>query len=191
MSDLDALLKSIPIDDIAQKLGVDDATATAAVQQAVPTLLAGLQAHADTDGPAPDGLEAAADAGDGDAVVKSLFGDQSDQVAHAAAGQAPAGVSSDLMQKLLPLLAPMVIAFVTQKLLGGKGGAAPAGQAQSGGGAGDALGSILGSALGGGGAGGGLGSILGGMLGGGGGQQGGGAGGALGNILGSILGGKK
>ena len=60
-----------------------------------------------------------------------------------------------------------------------------------GGGAGDALGSILGSALGGGGAGGGLGSILGGMLGGGGGQQGGGAGGALGNILGSILGGKK
>lgn len=192
MSDLDALLKSIPIDDIAQKLGVDDATATAAVQQAVPTLLAGLQAHADTDGPAPDGLEAAADAGDGDAVVKSLFGDQSDQVAHAAAGQAPAGVSSDLMQKLLPLLAPMVIAFVTQKLLGGKGGGAPAaGQAQSGGGAGDALGSILGSALGGGGAGGGLGSILGGMLGGGGGQQGGGAGGALGNILGSILGGKK
>lgn len=191
MSDLDALLKSIPIDDIAQKLGVDGDTATAAVQQAVPTLLAGLQAHADTDGPAPDGIEAAADAGDGDAVVKSLFGDQSDQVAHAAAGQAPAGVSSDLMQKLLPMLAPMVIAFVTQKLLSGKGGGAPAGQAQGGGGAGGALGNILGSALGGGGAGGGLGSILGGMLGGGAQQGGGGAGGALGNILGGILGGKK
>ena len=95
------------------------------------------------------------------------------------------------MQKLLPLLTPMVIAFVTQKLLGGKGGAAPA---RSGAGAAvpvTPLAASWASALGGGGAGGGLGSILGGMLGGGGGQQGGGAGGALGNILGSILGGKE
>jgi hypothetical protein len=182
VSELDDLLKTIPIGDIASKLGVDEATADAAVAQAVPTLLAGLQAHADTDGPAPDNLTAAADAGDGAGVVKGLFGDQTDEVAHAAAGQAPAAVNSDLMKKLLPMLAPLVIAFVTQKLMSGKGGDQQAATP------GGALGQILGSALGGGGnAAGGLGGILGGMLGGG--QQQ--AGGALGSILGGLLGGKK
>ncbi|QKT05803.1 DUF937 domain-containing protein [Gordonia sp. X0973] len=184
MSELDDLLKSIPIGDIASKLGVDESTAGAAVAQAVPTLLHGLQAHADADGPAPEDLTKAADAGDGEGVVKGLFGDKTDDVAHAAAGEAPAGVSSDLIKKVMPLLAPMVIAFVTQKLMSGKGG----GQQQAGG-AGGALGQILGGALGGGGNAGGLGNILGGVLGGGG--SGGGAGGALGSVLGGLLGGKK
>ncbi|GAB09905.1 hypothetical protein GOARA_048_01070 [Gordonia araii NBRC 100433] len=191
MSELDDLLKSIPVGDIASKLGVDESTAGAAVAQAVPTLLAGLQAHAETDGPAPEDLTKAADDGDGDGVVKGLFGDKTDDVAKAAAGQAPAGVNSDLIKKVMPMLAPLVIAFVTQKLMSGQGG----GQQQQAGGAGGALGQILGGALGGGGGAGGaggLGSILGSVLGGGGGQQqAGGAGGALGSILGGILGGKK
>jgi len=187
VSDLDDLLKTIPVGDIASQLGVDEATAGAAVAQAVPTLLAGLQAKAESDDSGDD-VAQAADAGDGDAVIKGLFGDKTDDVAHAAAGQAPEGVSSDLIKKVMPMLAPLVIAFVTQKLLGGKGGAQ-----QQAGGAGGALGQILGGALGGN-AGGGLGSILGGMLGGGAQQQSGGAGGAggaLGSILGGLLGGKK
>ncbi len=194
MSELDDLLKTIPLGDIASKLGVDESTAGAAVAQAVPTLLAGLQAKAESDDSGED-VAQAADAGDGDAVIKGLFGDKTDDVAHAAAGEAPAAVNSDLMKKLLPMLAPLVIAFVTQKFLSGKGGGQQqAGDAGGAGGAGGALGQILGGALGGGGnAGGGLGSILGGMLGGGGQQAGGagGAGGALGSILGGLLGGKK
>ena len=43
MSDLDDLLTRIPVSDIAKQLGVDDATARSAVEQAVPALLTGLQ----------------------------------------------------------------------------------------------------------------------------------------------------
>ncbi|MFT4201725.1 DUF937 domain-containing protein, partial [Gordonia sp. (in: high G+C Gram-positive bacteria)] len=164
MADLDDLLKSINVGDIASKLGVDESTAQAAVQQAVPTLLHGLQAHADSDGPAPEELTKAADAGDGEGLVNGLFGKNTDKVAEAAAGQAPASVQPDLIKKVMPMLAPLVIAFVTQKLMSGKGGAQQGGQQQAqAGGAGGALGQILGGALGGGGGAGGLGSILGGV----------------------------
>ncbi|MFT3901463.1 MAG: DUF937 domain-containing protein [Gordonia sp. (in: high G+C Gram-positive bacteria)] len=210
MAELDDLLKSINVGDIASKLGVDEATAEATIQQAVPTLLHGLHAQEQTPGPAPEELTKAADAGDGEGLVNGLFGKKTDKVAEAAAKHGPANVQPDLIKKVLPMLAPIVIAYVTQKFLGGQGGQQQAGgqpvpgqqppsagdpsaqqqpQAAPAGGAGGALGQILGGALGGGGAGGGLGNILGSVLGGG--QQGGGAGGALGNVLGSILGGKK
>ena len=46
MSDLDALLKQIPIDQIAKKLGVDDDVARDAVEKVLPTIVAGLSANA-------------------------------------------------------------------------------------------------------------------------------------------------
>ena len=98
--------------------------------------------------------------------------------------------NSDLLKQLLPILAPIVLAYIGKQLTQGRRrrGATPQPQAQAvvGGGLGDILGSILG--------GGGrrrrrsnnpLGSILGSVLGGG---QGGGG---LGDILGGLLGGKK
>lgn len=86
----------------------------------------------------------------GNAVVASLFGDNNaDDVAAKLAG-AGAG-NSDLIKQLLPILTPIVLAFVAKKLTGGGAAAAPAeAPAASGGGIGDILGNILGSAVGGG-----------------------------------------
>jgi hypothetical protein len=124
----------------------------------------------------------------GDQIVANIFnGNDSNQVASALAGGGLA--NSGLLKQLLPILAPIVLAYIGKQLTKGGGAAAPAGtQAQAAGGGG--LGDILGSILGGGGSGGGagnnpLGSILGSVLGGG---QGGGG---LAEVLGGLLGGKK
>jgi len=45
MSDLDSLLKQIPIDQIATKLGVDHDVAEDAVAKVLPTIVAGLSAN--------------------------------------------------------------------------------------------------------------------------------------------------
>lgn len=182
MSDIDELLAQIPLDDIAARLGVEPAEADAAVKQAIPALLHGLQTTADSDGGTGD-LQAAAD-DDGDQLVATLFGDKTDDVASALSDRVPAAaVDQGLVKKLLPILAPIVIAFVMKKM---SGDAASTG-GQPGQGHGGGLGDILSGALGGG-SGGALGSILGGMLGGG---SSGASGGGLGSILGDLLGGKK
>ncbi|ADG76763.1 hypothetical protein TPAU25S_03523 [Tsukamurella paurometabola] len=165
MSDLDDLLKSIPLADIAAQLGVSQDVASAAVNQTVPTLLAGLQAQDTTE--APSDLAQAADNGDGQQIVSSLFGEKTDDVAAAAAAPLSSGVTNDLVKQLLPILAPIVISFVMKKL---SGGTAAQPQQQAPAGNGDLLGSILGNMLGGG-------------------NTAGGAGSAAGNVLGGILGG--
>ncbi|CAM3952609.1 MULTISPECIES: DUF937 domain-containing protein [Tsukamurella] len=166
MSDLDDLLKSIPLADIAAQLGVSQDVASEAVNQTVPTLLAGLQAQDTTE--APTDLAQAADNGNGQQIVSSLFGDKTDDVAAAAAAPLSSGVTNDLVKQLLPILAPIVISFVMKKLSGGT--AAQPQQQQAPAGNGDLLGSILGNMIGGG-------------------NTSGNAGNAAGNVLGGILGG--
>ncbi|GAC69276.1 DUF937 domain-containing protein [Gordonia soli] len=208
MPEFDDLISRLPIADIAGRLGVDEATAQAAVEQAVPGLLTGLE-HQTTDEGSAQQLAGAldkhtndladgeirldeVDTADGSKIVGHIFGGRTDDVAHALSGAAPAAaVDPGLIKKLLPILAPIVLSYLTQKVLSGKGSGGAAGGGNSGG-AGD-LGSILGGALGGsaaGGLGGVLGSILGGAStsGGSGGDQK--SGGGLGGLLGSILGGR-
>lgn len=207
MAGLDELLNQIPTQEIAAKLGADEGEVNSAVQQLVPLLVGGLQ-HTAQDPDSAAGIEhdatdhAASGLLDGgvtvdqvnqdqgaDAIAK-IFGDNdSGQVASALAGGG-AG-NSELIQKLLPILAPIVLAYIG-KQLGGGGASTPA---ASGGGLGDVLGNILGGALGGNNAGGQtnsgdnpLGSILGSVLGGGGNQ---GAGGVLGSVLGGLFGNRK
>ncbi|OHU30569.1 DUF937 domain-containing protein [Mycobacteroides franklinii] len=203
MATLDELLNEIPTEQIAAKLGVDNETADKAIKSVVPLLVGGLQANADDPDKAAD-LQANVnnapstlldggvnvedvDQHAGNAVVASLFGDNNaDDVAAKLAG-AGAG-NSDLIKQLLPILTPIVLAFVAKKLTGGGAAAAPAEAPAASGGIGDILGNILGSAVGGGAAAGGnnpLGSILGSVLGSKGGSD------ALGSILGGLLGGKK
>ncbi|NGX07227.1 DUF937 domain-containing protein [Mycobacteroides franklinii] len=203
MATLDELLNEIPTEQIAAKLGVDNETADKAIKSVVPLLVGGLQANADDPDKAAD-LQANVnnapstlldggvnvedvDQHAGNAVVASLFGDNNaDDVAAKLAG-AGAG-NSDLIKQLLPILTPIVLAFVAKKLTGGGAAAAPAEAPAASGGIGDILGNILGSAVGGGAASGGnnpLGSILGSVLGSKGGSD------ALGSILGGLLGGKK
>ena len=202
MADLDELLNTIPTGEIASKLGADEGEVNSAIQTLVPLLLGGLQQNAQDPGHASKIENAASshaasglldggvsvdavDEADGSKAVAKIFGgNDTDQVASALAGGG-AG-NGDLLKRLLPILAPIVLAYIGKQLT--KGGAAPAPQAQaaSGGGLGDILGNILSGAAGGGGAGNNpLGSILGSVLGGGQGS------GGLGDILGGLLGGKK
>lgn len=208
MAGLDELLNQIPTQEIAAKLGADEGEVNSAVQQLVPVLVGGLQHNAqDPDTAAGIENDAAGHAASGlldggvavdqvdqnqgaDAVAKIFGGNDSGQVASALAGGG-AG-NSELIQKLLPIVAPIVLAYIGKQLTGGGGGAST--PAAPGGGLGDVLGNILGGALGNSGGGSGnsgdnpLGSILGSVLGGGGNQ---GAGGVLGGVLGGLFGNRK
>ena len=202
MAGLDDLMNQIPVADIAAKLGADQGQVNDAIQTLVPTLLGTLQENVQADDIDSSELESVVvaegqsdlldggvnvdqlDVGQGGQLVASLFGgNDTNQVASALAG-AGAG-SGDLIQRLLPMLAPIVLAYVGKQFAQKGGGTAQA-QAAPGGGIGDVLGSILGGAGGGGGGGNNnpLGSILGSVL-------GGGQGGAIGNILGGLLRGGK
>ncbi|MFF2316822.1 DUF937 domain-containing protein [Arthrobacter sp. NPDC058097] len=207
MSDIQELLGQIPVQQIASLLGTDTASAQAAVEAAVPTLLAGMQSNVQ----APDGAAALeselarhrngladgvvdpsqVDTQDGEKIVGHVFGGQQDQVANRLAGTANlGGVGGDLVRKLLPILAPIVMSYLAKKVLGGgQDSGAQGSQSSPAGGGGIDLGSILGGILGGG---------LGGLGSGGQGGSGQGAGGpgsgglgsgGLGDILGGILGG--
>ena len=188
MTELHDILRQIPVEQIAGMLGTDRQTAQAAVEAAVPTLLAGMQNNAQaSDGAASlesalgqhqDGLleggvdVSQVDTADGEKIVSHVFGGQQDQVASQLAGTSQlGGVGGDLIKKLLPILAPIVMSYLANKVLGGRGQSSGAGGSGAAGGAGGIdLGGILGGILGGaGGAGGmgGLGDLLGGLLGGG------------------------
>lgn len=119
---------------------------------------------------------------DGQLAVATIFGgNDTDQVA-AALAKGGAG-NGDLLKQLLPVLIPIVLAYIGKQL--SPGGAAPQDhapqkkEAASGGGLGEVLGGILGAGSGDKS----LGGILGNVL--------GGKGGPLGDILGGLLGGKK
>ena len=203
MAGLEELFNQIPTQEIAKQLGADEGEVNNAIRTLVPALVGGLQHNVQADDIDSSTLEAAVDnqaasglldggvkvddvdQKAGDQIVANIFGgNDSNQVAAALAGGG-AG-SSGLLKQLLPILAPIVLAYIGKQLTKGNAPAEQPAQQQSAGGGG--LGDVLGSILGGGGGGGNnnpLGSILGSVLGGG---QGGGA---LGDILGGLLGGKK
>jgi hypothetical protein len=184
MSDLAGLIDLIPIDDIADKLGIDEKTAKSAVKSALPAIVAGLANNASTkEGEAA--LEKAlnkhtsksskvskvadVDEEDGKKIVSHVFGAKKESVTAAAAGKAD--VTSDIIGKILPIIAPIVLAWLAEKFLSGKTSTAskddaPAKEKESssGGGIGDILGGLIGSKEG---------------------QD------MLGGILGGLLGGKK
>jgi hypothetical protein len=184
MSGLDDLLAQIPTSDIASKIGVDEGEVNKAVQLLVPVLVGGLHENAQDPDHASK-IESAADSHaslldggvsvdqvdqqEGQQAIARIFGGNDvAQVANALAGGG--GGNSDLLKKLLPILAPIVLAYVG-KQLGQK--SAPAG-------GGGALNDVLGSILGGMGGNKSLGTVLGNVL-----------GSKAGDILGGLLGGKK
>ncbi|MDT5016179.1 MAG: hypothetical protein QOD39_2339 [Mycobacterium sp.] len=204
MAGLDDLLAEIPVKDIASKLGADEGEVNTAIRTLVPALVGGLAENVHANEIDSSELETAVaqqgasglldggvsvdqvDAKQGDQYVARIFGgNDSNAVASALAGTGAGG--GDLIKKLLPILAPIVLAYIGKQLTKGSAPAetqaAPAGD----GGIGDILGSILGGA-GGGGGNNPLGSILGSVLGGGG---GGGQSNPIGEILGGLLSGKK
>jgi hypothetical protein len=204
MDPADEILSQIPLSQLAQQLGVDEATAEEAVRSAVPALLGGMAANAQDAGGAASlekalsqhtsnpleglGIEGI-DTKDGEAIVGNVFGDNTDQVINKLGGQTG---GKGLMQQLLPILAPIILSMLAGKFM--KGQAAPAGgQVPSGGpmpsgdsGAGGLEDLLGGATTGAGGAsGGGLGDLLGGLLGG----SSGGSAAGMDDLLGGLLGG--
>ncbi|MFC4942372.1 DUF937 domain-containing protein [Pseudonocardia sp. GCM10023141] len=188
MSAVDEILSQIPLAQLAGQLGVDEQTAEQATRQALPALLGGIQANTDDPGGASSFAQAVqqhdpnlvnggvdlgqVDTAEGQKIVSHVFGANQGQVVNQLGALGTGG--NDLIAKLLPILAPIVMSWLASKLTGGGAAAAPAGAPAGGGGIGDVLGGLLGSVLGGGGGGaaapaGGIdiGSILGGLLGGG------------------------
>jgi hypothetical protein len=199
MAGLDELFAQIPVQDIASKLGADEGEVNNAVRTLVPALVGGLQQNAQNDDAVATEIHSAAskkaglldggvsvdkvDEQDGDKAIAKIFGgNDSNTVASALAGGG-AG-NSDLLKRLLPILAPIVLAYIGKQLTGSPASAPAQTPAAPSGGLGEVLGSILGGAGGGGGSNP-LGSILGSVLGGGGQSN------AIGEILGGLLGGKK
>lgn len=206
MAGLDELFAQIPVSEIASKIGADEGEVNNAIRTLVPALVGGVAENVQANqidssdletAVAQEGASGLLDGGvsvdavdekQGDQYVAKIFGgNDSNAVASALAGQGAGG--GDLIKKLLPILAPIVLAYIGKQLTKGSAPAEP--QAQQapagGGGLGDVLGSILGGAGSGGGGNNPLGSILGSVLGGGGGGQSN----PIGEILGGLLGGKK
>ena len=202
MAGLDDLFAQIPVQEIASKIGADEGEVNNAIRTLVPALVGGVAENVQANeidssdletAVASEGASGLLDGGvsvdavdekQGDQYVAKIFGgNDSNAVASALAGQGAGG--GDLIKKLLPILAPIVLAYIGKQLT--KSSAPVEQQAQQAPAGGGGLGDVLGSILGGAGGGGGnnpLGSILGTVL-------GGNQGGALGDILGGLLGGKK
>jgi hypothetical protein len=100
------------------------------------------------------------DTADGDKIVQHVFGDTRGQVVDQLGGIGGSG-GSDLMGRLLPMLAPIVMSYLARRFT--QGGAGTPGETGAGGEGG--LGDLLGGLLGGAGQTGGLGGLLGGLLG--------------------------
>jgi hypothetical protein len=188
MADLSSLLKQIPVADIAEQLGIDESVAEAAVQQVVPGLVAGLAANAEDPKGAASLTKALShdrggvkkkvseiDTEDGKKIVKNVYGDKEDAVASKLASATKASgagdVTQDIIKQILPIVAPIVLAWLAEQFLGGKKEEPAAKEEESSGGA---IGDLLGGLLGGGSSSGSsnstgdlIGGILGGLLGGG------------------------
>ncbi len=187
MADLSSLLKQIPVDDIAKQLGIDEKVAEAAVQQIVPGLVAGLAANAADPARSASLTNAVShdrggvktsikdiDVEDGKKIVKNVYGDKQDAVtaklaASATKASGAGDVTQDIIKQIIPIVAPIVLAWIANQFLGKKDEPA-AKEESSSGGLGDLLGGLLGGGSSSGSSSGGgdmLGDLLGGLLGGG------------------------
>lgn len=222
------LISRLPIDQIAQRLGTDRESALAAVQAAVPSLVAGMQSNATSPQGAQSLLSALeqhqgqfgdvpdlqrVDEADGQKIVQHALGQNTEPLAQQLSAAGPAGVDlGALVKKVLPIVAPFVLAWLADRVMNRGGSGLPGQPAPSGqqtpsgqGGLGGLVEDLIKGAQPGGAAGragqsqgsGGLGDLLGGILGGGAkdvppvrAPQGGGQL-DLGSILGGILGGRR
>ncbi len=133
MAGLDDLFAQIPVQDIASKLGADQGEVNNAIRTLVPALVGGLAQNVQAEDIDSSDLESAVaeqgtsglldggvsvdqvDENQGDQFVAKIFGgNDSNAVASALAGGG-AG-SSGLLQKLLPILAPIVLAYIGKQL---------------------------------------------------------------------------
>lgn len=162
MTAVDEILRTLPVADLAQQLDARPEDVQHAAAAVLPALLGGLQANAAdpagarsisgalgqhdprlTDGPVDLGT---VDTRDGEAIAAHIFGGNQEQVAQQLGGLQ--GVGGPLVQRLIPILAPIVMSWLAKQVLGQAGAGGSLGQAQGGGVGDTVLGDILGSVLG-------------------------------------------
>lgn len=166
MSAYDEILGALPVDEVAQQVGSTPEEVRRAAAAVLPALMGGLDANT-REGGATSLLQAlgqhdsgllaggtdlsSIDTTDGTAIASHIFGDQEDAVAErlGASPLSGQGVSSSLIKKLIPIIAPMVLSWLAGRVMGGstRDGA---GGAASGGGLENVLQDVLGSVTGGG-----------------------------------------
>lgn len=128
MAGLNDLLKNLPIDEIAGKLGVDPDTAKSGILEGGQTILTGLQKETETEEGAQalqNALQKHAgektvtstadiDEEDGHNILGHIFGGQQEQVASQlnASDKTTGGID---FGKLLPMLAPIIMNFVANQ----------------------------------------------------------------------------
>ncbi len=130
MAELDGLLNMIPIGDIAKKLGIDENVAKAAVSAAVPVIVAGMAANAQDKGGAKSLAGAATrhakrgkqfsrvddiNTDEGEKIASNVFGANKPAVEKEVAKAG--GIDPDLIAKIIPIVAPIIIAFIGNMLL--------------------------------------------------------------------------
>ena len=129
------------VSELARQLGVNESQASAAAGQLIPALTRGIKNNASTDGGLSSLINALQKGNhhnyldntsmlgqnstiqEGNSILGHIFGskDVSRNVANYGAQQA--GLSSSLMKKALPVLAPLVLSALSKGLLGkGKSG---------------------------------------------------------------------
>lgn len=137
MDDLSGLIDMIPIGDIAKKIGIDENVAKAAVAIAVPAIVGGLANNA-KDKEGAKSLESALghhkgrapkklddiDEKDGEKIVSHVFGSKTDKVVEAAAAKADVKTGGidfgAIVAQVLPIVAPIVLAYVANQFMGKK-----------------------------------------------------------------------
>jgi hypothetical protein len=165
MDMMDIIKAAGGVSSIARELGVDEGTVQSGAAALLPAILGGFKSQAQTQ---PEGLgglmniigglggggllasvlgagPSNVDAGNN--VLGQIFGSKDVSRTVADDASAKSGVSSELLKKMLPLLAMAVAGYMASHA----GGAAAAPAQSSGGGLGGMLGNVLGGLLGGGG----------------------------------------
>lgn len=172
MSAVDEIMASLPLDQIAARVGEDPAAVRRASYAVLPALLGGLEAN--TRDPAGEASVAAAlgqhhhefgdgqvdlgrvDPADGDRIARHIFGPHHDDVVTRLGST---DGSPGLVAKLIPILAPIVLSYLAKRAGGSSGtvgsilsqilAGAAEGMGHSSTGGGSGMGSILGDVLGG------------------------------------------
>lgn len=124
------ILRQLDVEQLAARVGADPAAVQSAVQSLLPTLLMGLGANAQD--PAGERSLASAlqahdpslvqgtitpdkiDVEDGEKITAHIFGSNQDAVVQQVGGLL--GNQSELVRKLLPILAPIVLAWLAGKM---------------------------------------------------------------------------
>ena len=130
MAAVDDILQNLPIDQLAQQVGADPQEVQQAARAALPALVGGLHANAQDPGGASSIVEALGqhdddlldggvdlgqvDQADGERIASHIFGSNEEQVYSALGWPRRRG---GLVKRLIPILAPIVLSYLANRVL--------------------------------------------------------------------------